>query len=709
MALSVARLLPGRGLDLSYMDDRALDGSPMRGADNVRLVDGEWWTREGTKALRGVAGGGTPVHFVSIDVSRSTRRHFLIGQQACLEIDVEGSTYACSVPYSPSWTGTVNFTNNSATVSNVTTVTGNADHVNLLYGFDSDGVQCVYSVSSYSAGSSTFVLADKYRGATAATVSVSGFASPSRNQYQTGLTNFGTTYPVSWCVFRQRTTYTEGAVWGGGAATAPLYKDASPALAAGGMYLVWSHGRYPGSGVYNGATGPNLIRLDATETIKCDAMRRTQSSMTAAVAFATSDEPTAVATHRDRLIVVRGDENAKNDNRTIWYSEPGDLMRWHTGTAGGSPPATNNLLRLTEGNDPIQGLLPLGPSLIVHRTQSQVSLTPTGSSSFPPGPYTIEYNEQGVGCVSPSTLLSVRGAHIFWSQYGPAQFDGQRCTPLDPALSRVGAQLRGTAEWANGTYPLLTGLHAVYHAARQELWFRFSPGAVSDPWEGALANRSRFLVYSLNSGASTIASITDALCVGVFRRKVDGAEFVVAALTDSSRAPIVQVTQTGKVYDTPAAGAGTIFDETRSKYPAYVETKWFNFGTETEKEITKLEIEFRALSTSSSYQNEVGDDMDTSAFKYMLEIHTDLDMSKFAVQQVLTVTPSDLTGLSSYAEGRRMLPRVVVVPKVRVQGNLFKFRIKNFGTGISISQPFRIAQVQVFYEDREATRREKRP
>jgi hypothetical protein len=51
---------------------------------------------------------------------------------------------------------------------------------------------------------------------------------------------------------------------------------------------------------------------------------------------------------------------------------------------------------------------------------------------------------------------------------------------------------------------------------------------------------------------------------------------------------------------------------------------------------------------------------------------------------------------------------VLVVPKVRCQGNLFKFRIRNTGTGTS-TQPFRISQVSVFFEERDSTRREKRP
>jgi len=74
---------------------------------------------------------------------------------------------------------------------------------------------------------------------------------------------------------------------------------------------------------------------------------------------------------------------------------------------------------------------------------------------------------------------------------------------------------------------------------------------------------------------------------------------------------------------------------------------------------------------------------------------------------VFTV-PSATIGVTTVAEGKRVTPRVLVVPKVRCQGNLFKFRIRNTGTGTS-TQPFRISQVSVFFEERDSTRREKRP
>lgn len=705
MALSVARLLPGQGLDLSYIDDRALDGNPLRGADNVRVVDGEWWTREGTTPIRGVVGGGPFSYVLSIDLmydNNAVRRHFAIGQASVIEFERDNAgLFNETIPYVPSWSGVVSFTNNNAVATINSTITGNVQHVDLLYGYDSDGVsRVVYGVTP-NAGGTQFTLTGAYRGPTAANTASFGFVSPMRDS-SGGRQSL---HRPAFCVFRQNVTYAVGAVWGSSAsATAPLFMERSPALAAGGLYLVWSTGRNNGT---LGARGPVLIRLDAMEQIKGEFMRQTQSSFTSAVSFSSGDPTRHLATHRDRLIVVRADENGTNNDRTIWYSAPGDLMRWHTGTAGGSPAATHNNIKLTEGQDPITALMPLGSSLVVHRTMSQTMLTPTGSASFPPGPYTIEHNHQGLGCQSKLALVSVRGMHIFLSQYGPTQFDGQRCYPLEAALTRAIAQLGGTAEWVNDEH-YISSLQMVYHAARQNLWFSVSNAGARDSWEGREGRK--YLVYDLERKNIELHTFPITFSsIGTLRWE-NNSEVVVGFIEDSQRYPMVQLTQTGATYDAAVPGpTTTIFSTPKDSFQSYVETKWHNFGTETEKEIVKLELDLRVLSTSSTYQNEVVADLATSAFKYMLEIHTDLDLSTFAVQQVVTVTPTDLTGQSAYSEGRRMVPRVIVVPKVRVQGNLFKFRIRNFGSGISLSQPFRVSQIQVFYEDREATRREKRP
>lgn len=700
MAWSVARLLPGRGLDLSYIDDRALEGNPMRGCDNVRLVDAEWWTREGEKCLRGNTLPFPASYLVSVDLTYGNtdyRRHFLIGSNAVIEVAASSTivagvttapTYKYTVPYKDAWAGTVSFTNGSATAT-YTTSSGDPDWVNLLYGNDADGVQTVYFAKKTATG--TFTLETTYKGATNASYSTYGFTGPDSNPSQDRL------WKTGWTIFRQRVAYSVGDVWGGaGAAAGPLYLDRSPALAAGGIYLVWC----PGVKGSRGQPGPYLIRLDATENLYGQFMRMTQASTSSATAFSSDNKPHYVATHRDRLVISRADENGNNDDRTVWYSQPGNLMYWHTGTAGGSPPATHNNIKLTEGMDPITALAPLGDSLIVHRARSQVALRPTGSAAFPPGPYTISYNDQGIGCVSQKTLVSIRGQHIFTSEYGPMVFDGAQCQPLNATLKRVASQLRNTAEWTpGGAYP--GNLHTIYHAARQELWFSL-PGTSFDSWESG-SNAERYLVYNLETQEMTVSRYYSIYVGGTFRDDVTGQEIVVAMRNKAEGGTLLGLTQTLLCKDRSTTDP---IGGTAVAVPAYVETKWHNFGSETEKEIVKLELDIRTT-TANFYTNDTFTDDPGGDLTLTLEIHADYDLGSYVVQQVVTV-PSASMNVVGYAEGKRVTPRVLVVPKVRCQGNLFKFRIRNTGTGTS-TQPFRLSQMSVYFEERQSTRREKKP
>lgn len=749
MAYKIARLLPGRGVDLSYIDDRALQGNPLRGCDNVRLVDGEWWTREGEATLRGNALEIPPSIITTIDYmagNEAFRRHFLIGSDAVIEVNVDDNgvgaseSYSYSIPYTESWTGTVSFTNGSTTATYTTTsAAGSSQYATMIYGLDEDGNQAIYfTQNAPSTATGIFTLKSAYKGPTNASYSSKGFVGPDANPAQRTINK------AAYAVFRQRTAYTLGQIWGGsgGSATAPFHMNKSPVLAAGGVYLIWSPGIKPSTGR---PVGPYLIRLDATETLKGEFMRRT--SQTTPASFTGGNGVSAgqggsrvnfMAVHRDRLIVVREDENASNDDRTIWYSTVGNLMQWHNGTAGGSPPATENNIKITEGQDPITGLAPLGDALVVHRLRSQLLLRPTGSAAFPPGPYTLSYNDQGIGCINQRTLINVRGIHMFVSEYGPMQFDGQQCTPLDGSVRRVSSALLGTSEWAVAdasgvAFP--DNLHAVYHASRAEVWFSLPTLSVVSSWE-SLGGDSRYLIYNLETREMSVVRYRYMYVLGTFRSAISGREIIVGARGRAGDAALLQLTQTKKVFDRNLSNPFSTAVADLYPVTSYVETKWHNFESESEKEIIKIEIDLRSY-FPSLYVNENGiglgdtDVVTTDNAFYFLEIYTDhrvntaygstpsggssvaYDGDPTYIQQFL-VTPAQL-GIG-HEEGIRMCPAITLVPKVRLQGNLFKFRLRNSGpydltgfTPIGRCYPFRLSQITVYYEERESQRRERLP
>lgn len=752
MAYKIARLLPGRGLDLSYIDDRALEGNPLRGADNVRLVDGEWWTREGEATLRGASLGIPPSIITTIEYMAGNdyyRRHFLIGSDAVIEVNVDDNgtgaagSYSYSIPYTAAWAGTVNFTNGSTSATYTTTGTANSSqYATMIYGLDADGNQTVYfTTNAPSTNTGTFTLRTPYQGPTVTGYVSYGFVGPDKDPVQRKINK------ASYAVFRQRVAYTVGQTWGvsGGTATAPFYRNNSPALAAGGVYLIWSPGINPSA---NRPVGPYLIRLDQTETIKGEFMRRTSQSpptsfTNGAGTAGSGSKVNFMAVHRDRLLIVREDENASNDDRTIWYSAVGNLMQWHNGTAGGSPPATDNNIKITEGQDPITAMAPLGDALVVHRARSQLLLRPTGSMAFPPGPYTLSYNDQGIGCINQRTLVNVRGVHMFMSEYGPMQFDGQQCQPLEGSTRRVSSALLGTSEWAISdavgvAFP--DNLHAVYHASRAEIWFSLPSTSIISSWE-SLGGDSRYLIYNLESREMSVVRYRFMYVLGAFRSARTGREFVVGARGRSQGASLVQLTQTQKVFDrSPTYPFSTDANDLYT-ISSFVETKWHNFDSESEKEILKIEIDLRTY-FPSFYVNENGvgslspgsdpeaERMVSDTAFYFLEIYTDhrmvtpysSDGSGSTVSyngdptyiQQFQVTPSQLTLADE--EGLRMCPVLTLVPKVRLQGNVFKFRFRNSGpynltgyTPVGRPYPFRLSQITVYYEERESQRRERIP
>lgn len=690
------RLLPGRGLDLQYLDDRALAGPPLplRGAANIRLVDGEWWTREGDLAQRRDIISNAWTHAFSLDVQYSNathRRHFLISQWGVVEVTLSDGTWSLSVPYTAAWTGTINYTQGS-TSAMITTTTGDATLSQLFTGKDSDTVQTLYR--KVSLVGATLTLDRPYAGATVAALASSAYATFG-NPADVRRRNIA---KCSWAVFRQQVTRTVGTVWNDGATTAPWYTEQSPAVAKGGIYLIVCPG-VTRSGV---PTGPFLIRLDSTETIKGEIMRQTKTSTSAAVAFNAASLPEHCTSWQGRLFVGREDENNANGDRTIWWSENGDLLQWHTGNVGYD--ASHNLIRLTEGHDKISTMAPLGANLIIHRERSQHIFEPTDSEVTP---FQERRNAQGMGCISPRSLVNVRGLHYFWTDYGPATFDGEQVRPLSHAIARMAGSFRSTSEWVTdaSTNAWPEAVVGAYHATRQELWWTLF--GVGDYWEKAYADgsyASQNLVLDLQNGEAWRLTYMTGFSLGSFRDDATGREIMVRSWPGGT---LSQATQTERSKDSALSADGTADDPF-----AYLETPWLDFGTAGQKLLRRLQIELRTFHGDAAYAEDKITDIvigSSGTFKYQLDVHTDHDVYTMPVSQRIEVNQADLANIGNLSEGARMTPAMMVKTLIfdRLQGEVFKLRIRNYGDDVPNSRPFRVSQITAFYEDLGDTRRER--
>ena len=699
MPLRPVPLLPATGLDLTYIDDRAVERGALRGMTNFRVVDGELWMREGEKARRRDIISNAWSHAVSLDLQYGNdthRRHFLISHWGVLEVDL--STWALSVPYTEEYSGTITFVQGQGNCTLATTASGSIANGHILIAPDTDGNNTAYYVTAYTGTSAGAVLTlDRAYNGTSGTVTVKGYPTFGRPATEKRRRN----HFCTWTVFRQGAAHAQGDIWNTGTATAPWYTEKSPAVSAGGIYLVVCPG-FTRSGV---PTGPFAIRMDATETIKGEIMRQTKTSITAAVAFNSSSVPSFCETWQGRLFVVREDENNLNGDRCIWFSQDGDLLYWHNGTVGIN--STHARERFGEGHDPITGLKLLGDDLIVHRTRSQNVLSKTGSAATP---FRNVRNDQGLGFISSHSIQTVRGIQYGWTDYGPAVYDGTQISLLPKPVLRIASLMRSTSEWSDADsgegYPY--SIASAYHAPRQQIWWMVA--GTADYWESTYGDGdfgSQVLVLDLNTQAVWRYTYKTGFSLGVFRDETTGQEWVMRSRPGGTMA---QATQTNRGKDAPSLVED---DATPDEPLCYAEWAWNDCGSAYRKSIHKVQLELRGWSNDGTWSDDYIDDVVVANLAndptYQLTIQTDHDVSVKPFDGVVTVPKARLDAVKALSEGTRLVPTLIAIPKPYLHGEVFKVRIANHGPNVSNSRPLRISQVLLWVSDSEdqPTKRER--
>ncbi|NBR00661.1 MAG: hypothetical protein EBT97_09490 [Actinobacteria bacterium] len=702
MPLRAVPLLPAGGLDLTYTDDRAVERGMLRGMTNFRVVDGELWMREGEKARRRDIISNGWAHAVSLDLQYGNdthRRHFLISQWGVLEVDL--STWALSVPYSDEYSGTIKFTNGQGNATLVSTdASKSIANGHILIAPDADGQNTAYYVTAYTGtGAGATISLDRAYAGASGTVTCKGYPTFGRPSNEKRRRN----HFCTWTVFRQALTLAEGAVWNTGATTAPWYTEKSPAVTAGGIYLVVCPG-WKRSGV---PTGPFAIRMDATEKIKGEIMRQTVTSITSAAAFGSDSVPSFCETWQGRLFVVREDENDKNGDRCIWFSQDGNLLYWHNGTVGTN--ATHARERFGEGHDPITALKLLGDDLIVHRARSQNVLSKTGSAATP---FRNVRNDQGLGFISSHSIQTVRGVQYGWTDYGPAIYDGSQMALMPKPVLRIASMMRSTAEWSQNAsgegYPY--SIASAYHAPRQQIWWLVA--GTTDYWENNYGDGefgSQVLVLDLQQLRVWRYTYKIGFSLGVFRDETTGQEWVMRSRPGGT---MVQATQTNRGKDAPSL----VEDDANPDEPlCYAEFAWNDCQSPFRKSIHKVQVELRGWSNDGTWSDDYIDDVNVGNLAtdptYQLTIHTDHDVSESPFNGPVTVPKARYTDGRDLSEGTRLVPTLITIPKPYLHGEVFKVRIANHGPDVSNSRPLRISQLILWVQDQvsgdEPTRRER--
>jgi hypothetical protein len=388
----------------------------------------------------------------------------------------------------------------------------------------------------------------------------------------------------------------------------------------------------------------------------------------------------------------------KYASRTIWYSQPGNFARWHTGIQDAH--ATPNYITFdqSESND-IRGLLPLGGGFIVHRRYSQMAISSTGSGT---SPFRVRENNQGLGLEVYGGVVEANGLHYLASQAGPASFDGRQVVSLGDSARE---HLSRTGFWYGDVYKVCHD-----REQRQILW-------LTDHDRHQFAGEP--VVRTEYSTPVTLSTYYSANPVFVYDYGRQGYWFEdhvtlmnVAMVGDGSTRGFRMdgtvldwrnAAEFGKDGDIIAWNEGLSVSIAAFPVDAFVETPWMNFDSLERKQITKMVVQTRTWSGADLFTDDT-----TNMLAFGLDIMTNGDPENIreSINVEHTIGEMRQGGAAVPLDENRQYGLMTFEISPRVSGRSFKFRFKNKPSGGSTANQgkLRIASIEVFFDQQESIR-----
>jgi hypothetical protein len=659
---------PLLGQNGTRVADRTINGTFMRGGYNVGLRDGEWWVRKGQKLLDSRI-GGVPwwwVMDINADLSIVANAFY------ALAYNVPGAKV--EPLYTPDVTESVSFTNNSATATSTTMRT-----VGQLILVPTDEVYRVTGVAG-----TTVTLNRVYTDTTAS--ETCRFIDP-LNRDTTGThTGINTATPRlgSCVVFEQLVTNSSAAV-----------HAASPATTAGHSYLVITSDRGVPVAVdltaYQNGSPVDPVRLFFYNT-----SIGTPAQIGADYAF-TSLNPRGVfaEVYRGRLFISYAtDPSGLYGDRTIWYSQRGDLLRWHTGIQGQTA-APNFITFEGEGNE-IAEMKNLSDDLVVHRWYSRELLTATGSAS---GPFSRRTHSVRIGIhdqfAMTSRVVTANGVHYIWTRNGPAVFDGSNVTLI---AQRVYRDLLAT-EAIDEQGGVVCALHDERN--RYVVWVLGTNSSTrhQDALPASSSDHATVLIYEYDTDEAWLEDHPKIKGGGTCTQ-IDGGSNVPQLLVSRGDGSILMMhgrtTAKDADFTDPDNGAAVTVN-------AQVETPWMDFGTLQTKQLLQVELVMRSIS-SSNHTWDKNTDLSSGNYWINMKVYGDFDEGT-ALATIGRVYDSTDGQLTQRGENRQATLFVVTLTP-RVSGRQFKLVFSNALTSAAsaagyIQVPFRISDIICTVVDRD--------
>lgn len=681
------RLAPLGGLRSERVSDHTLGDVSMRGSFNVECVDGEWWVRKGEDAvLRRI--GSTQWTWIGV----GNAKWIIANPYWALQLNDSNPSVGVTNLYSPSGTDTVTLTqmSDAATCSVYTPAVGE-----LLLLESAGYTDQVYRVVA--ASGTGFTLERPFEGESAA-YDCRFIPQLAQNAAGTA-TGYSDTSgvgeePASYVVFEQLVGHTATSVHG-----------SSPAVTAGRRYLI----------ITSSWGTPVAIDLGTVTTVKRNWFWRTHLGSGSETNIAsTNGYGQWAAVYKGRLVIASAPDNQNRlATRTIWYSREGDFLLWHVGIKGKT--ASPNYVTFAGPNDDITGLDVLRDQVIVHRERSQEVGSYTGSDI---GPISFRSNNQGLGIYSAGSNLWVhtRAMHFFWSQRGPAVFDGSQVSLVAQDAYRDLVALRLTES---------PQVRCVIHDERRArlYWVLDSSVPGYNRHQGATApdNSARFLHNQSGAGyapafAVLAYSYEDGKLWLEDRTSVYGGGFLGDPGNDPYRgtyASRFDGTIVKLRSGTSGIDPGISGDSEDHVVQAQVETPWIDFGNSvTQKHLTQVELVLRALDVDEDVSgqpdriSDVWEDTTDRLF-VRLQVYADYDLTTPIDDVSKAFLVSDMLALK--LTDNRQYPAFTLVCSTSGLGRSLKFRVSNTLTDDATAAgyrmaPFRLSEIVAHVLPKESTR-----
>lgn len=690
MARQRVSLAPLLGVNSRRVSDKALQGTYMRGGFNVELRDGEWWTRLGESDLGSgkIRYGSCPWWWI-VDVNSDLT--VIANPWWALALTATGTVEEL---YTAAVTENVAVTNGSANVT--TSTTRVVDQLILMGVGDTSEVYRVVSRVGTAA-----VLDRPYEGSTNAAKSCRFIDPLARNTAGTATTfttvGIGAWLPQGSCVvFEQLVSHT----------ATDLYA-ASPTLTGGNLHLV----------ITSNVGVPVAIDLSAylagaTVGVRRSWFYNTALGSSAAVIGSDSNVDLIYArgvyaeVYKGRLFIgAATDANGKYGTRTVWYSQIGDLGRWHTGIAGQT--AAPNFKTFDGEGNAIADIKALQDDLVIHRqdTQEVCSATQSGSQ-----PFTFRSNNQGIGIrnyYQTNRVVVANGVQFIWTQQGPAIFDGR-------GVQLICEDARGALAALNFIRSARTVSHVAHDKVKRRLyWFSGRPG-LSTRHQDALPatatttllsgdqiqNYASVFVYDYENNSFWFEDRPTSLGSGTYTRSSTEGPVLCVSRVDGTIVKVISTNTNGKDPDHLApttSGSDVVVN-------AQVETPWLDFGNLSQKMLAEVEVSVR----SPELGGDQFDDGVSVTGTPWLRMRVYGDKNRYTAQADVGDTYSLAGSQITTREDFRQSPLGLLTLTPRSHGRQFKLVFSNGLTSAATTAgysvlPFRISDIECEFAQKEST------